>query len=106
MTEDNNSLGKFHFDGIPPAPRGLPQVEVTFDILCGSFSSPVLGSQDAKPASPVVTLGVPLNQRNAGVSVNRAALRRIDGRHGKEPIHEGGSVHVHALRRAQKQFCQ
>ena len=32
MTEDNNSLGKFHLDGIPPAPRGLLQVEVTFDI--------------------------------------------------------------------------
>ena len=32
MTEDNNSLGKFYLDGIPPAPRGLPQVEVTFDI--------------------------------------------------------------------------
>ena len=32
MTEDNNSLGNFHLDGIPPAPRGLPQVEVTFDI--------------------------------------------------------------------------
>ena len=32
MTEDNNLLGKFHLDGIPPAPRGLPQVEVTFDI--------------------------------------------------------------------------
>ena len=32
MTEDNNSLGKFHLDGIPPTPRGEPQVEVTFDI--------------------------------------------------------------------------
>ena len=32
MTEDNNSLGKFYLDGIPPAPRGLPQVEVTFNI--------------------------------------------------------------------------
>ena len=32
MTGDNNSLGKFYFDGIPPAPRGLPQVEVTVDI--------------------------------------------------------------------------
>jgi molecular chaperone DnaK len=29
---DNRSLGKFHLDGIPPAPRGIPQVEVTFDI--------------------------------------------------------------------------
>jgi L1 cell adhesion molecule like protein len=32
MTKDNNSLGKFQLDGIPPAPRGVPQIEVTFDI--------------------------------------------------------------------------
>lgn len=32
MAKDNKSLGKFVLDGIPPAPRGVPQVEVTFDI--------------------------------------------------------------------------
>lgn len=32
MSRDNRSLGRFHLDGIPPAPRGVPQVEVTFDI--------------------------------------------------------------------------
>lgn len=32
MAIDNRTLGKFHLDGIPPAPRGVPQVEVTFDI--------------------------------------------------------------------------
>ena len=32
MAADNKSLGKFHLDGIPPAPRGTPQIEVTFDI--------------------------------------------------------------------------
>ena len=32
MARDNRTLGKFHLDGIPPAPRGLPQVEVTFDL--------------------------------------------------------------------------
>merc|ERR1711988_1909595 len=32
MTKDNNLLGKFNLDGIPPAPRGVPQIEVTFDI--------------------------------------------------------------------------
>ncbi len=32
MASDNRTLGKFHLDGIPPAPRGMPQVEVTFDI--------------------------------------------------------------------------
>ena len=32
MAADNVSLGRFHLDGIPPAPRGIPQIEVTFDI--------------------------------------------------------------------------
>ncbi len=32
MSPDNKTLGKFNLDGIPPAPRGVPQVEVTFDI--------------------------------------------------------------------------
>lgn len=32
MASDNRTLGRFHLDGIPPAPRGVPQIEVTFDI--------------------------------------------------------------------------
>ncbi len=32
MANQNKSIGRFHLDGIPPAPRGTPQVEVTFDI--------------------------------------------------------------------------
>src|SRR4029078_2182698 len=32
MAKDNRTLGKFHLVGIPPAPRGMPKVEVTFDI--------------------------------------------------------------------------
>jgi molecular chaperone DnaK len=32
MANQNKSIGRFHLDGIPPAPRGIPQVEVTFDI--------------------------------------------------------------------------
>ncbi|MEA3492805.1 MAG: molecular chaperone DnaK [Candidatus Margulisiibacteriota bacterium] len=32
MAADNRTLGQFHLDGIPPAPRGIPQIEVTFDI--------------------------------------------------------------------------
>ncbi len=32
MAHDNKTIGRFHLDGIPPAPRGVPQVEVTFDI--------------------------------------------------------------------------
>ena len=32
QAQDNRTLGRFHLDGIPPAPRGVPQIEVTFDI--------------------------------------------------------------------------
>merc|ERR1711939_774318 len=32
MTRDHGLLGKFHLDGIPPMPRGVPQIEVTYDI--------------------------------------------------------------------------
>jgi molecular chaperone DnaK len=32
MAKDNRALGKFHLEGLPPAPRGVPQIEVTFDI--------------------------------------------------------------------------
>lgn len=32
MARDNKTIGRFHLDGIPPAPRGIPQIEVTFDI--------------------------------------------------------------------------
>src|SRR6186713_2679267 len=32
MAKDNRTIGRFHLDGLPPAPRGIPQIEVTFDI--------------------------------------------------------------------------
>ncbi|MFP4692117.1 MAG: Hsp70 family protein, partial [Bacteroidales bacterium] len=32
MAKDNRTIGRFHLDGIPPSPRGVPQIEVTFDI--------------------------------------------------------------------------
>lgn len=32
LTKDNNLLGTFELSGIPPAPRGVPQIEVTFDV--------------------------------------------------------------------------
>ncbi|MFC2087497.1 molecular chaperone DnaK, partial [Bacteroidota bacterium] len=32
IAKDNKTIGRFHLDGIPPAPRGMPQIEVTFDI--------------------------------------------------------------------------
>jgi L1 cell adhesion molecule like protein len=39
MTRDNNLLGKFQLDGIPPAPRGVPQIEVSFDLDANGIMS-------------------------------------------------------------------
>ena len=44
MALDNRTIGKFHLDGIPPAPRGVPQIEVTFDID-GKWHSQCLGKR-------------------------------------------------------------
>jgi molecular chaperone DnaK len=37
MAADNKTLGRFQLTDIPAAPRGIPQIEVTFDILLGSL---------------------------------------------------------------------
>merc|ERR1719487_3212620 len=44
MTKDNHQLGKFNLEGIPPAPRGVPQIEVTFDIDANGILN--VGAQD------------------------------------------------------------
>jgi heat shock protein 1/8 len=58
MTKDNNLLGKFNLDGIPPMPRGQPQIEVTFDIDAnGASRRPVVPSlpwMDSCPGEEVV----------------------------------------------------
>merc|ERR1719273_2597766 len=49
LTKDNNNLGKFEPMGFPPAPRGVPQIEVTFDLDANGILS--VGAKDKKNAS-------------------------------------------------------
>src|SRR5574337_1059104 len=55
MSTDNKTLGKFILDGIPPAPRGMPQVEVTFDIDANGILK-VLASDKATGRSQHITI--------------------------------------------------
>ena len=48
MAADNMSLGRFRLDGIPSAPRGVPQVEVTFDIDANGIIN--VAARDKQPA--------------------------------------------------------
>jgi L1 cell adhesion molecule like protein len=66
-TKDNNLLGKFELSGIPPAPRGVPQIEVTFDV-------------DAN-----AVLNVSANDKTSGKS-ERIAITNDKGRLSKEDI--------------------
>merc|ERR1719311_1251413 len=49
FTKDNNLLGKFDMQGIPPAPRGVPQIEVSFDLDANSILS--VSAQDKNNTS-------------------------------------------------------
>merc|ERR1740129_990008 len=49
LTKDNNQLGKFELMGIPPAPRGVPQIEVTFDLNANGILS--VSAKDKKNAT-------------------------------------------------------
>lgn len=55
MASDNKSLGKFILDGIPPAPRGMPQVEVTFDVDANGILS-VTAKEKATGKSQSITI--------------------------------------------------
>jgi len=66
-TKDNNLLGKFELSGIPPAPRGVPQVEVTFDIDANGI------------------LNVSASDKTTGKS-NRITITNDKGRLSKEEI--------------------
>ena len=67
LTKDNNLLGKFELSGIPPAPRGVPQIEVTFDIDANGI------------------LNVSASDKTTGKS-NRITITNDKGRLSKEEI--------------------
>jgi len=87
MAADNQSLGKFILDGIPPAPRGIPQIEVTFDIDVNGILN-VVAQDKATGCSQNVTFAA--SSGLTGVDVDRmhreAASHAEEDRHRKELI--------------------
>ena len=54
MTKDNNLLGKYKFNGIPPAPRDVPEIEVTFDIDSNGILN--VSAQDKSTGKQVIRI--------------------------------------------------
>ena len=87
MARDNKSLGIFHLDGIAPAPRGIPQIEVTFDIDANgivSVSAKDLGT--GKQQSITITSSTNMSKEDIEKAVKEAEQFAEEDKKRKEEI--------------------
>jgi molecular chaperone DnaK len=87
MARDNRTLGRFHLVGIPPAPRGVPQIEVTFDIDANGIvnvSAKDLGT--GKEQKITITSSSGLNKEDIDKMVREAESHADDDRRKREEI--------------------
>ena len=93
LARDNKSLGLFKLDGIAPAPRGVPQIEVTFDIDANGIlhvAAKDLGT--GKEQKITITASSGLSEQEIEKMVNEAKAHEADDKAAKEKI----EVHNHA----------
>jgi molecular chaperone DnaK len=85
MATDNKTLGRFRLDGIPPAPRGLPQVEVTFDIDAnGIINVTARDKATGKEQKVTITASTNLNDDDITRMVDEAKKHESEDRTRKE----------------------
>jgi molecular chaperone DnaK len=87
MAADNNSLGMFNLEGIPPAPRGVPQVEVTFDIDAnGILNVAARDKATGKEQKIAITASTNLSEDDVERLVREAKRHEAEDRRLKELI--------------------
>lgn len=87
MAADNMSLGRFRLDGIPPAPRGVPQIEVTFDIDAnGILDVAAKDKATGKEQKITITASTNLDKSDIEKMVEEAAKNRTADQQRKELI--------------------
>ena len=87
MAKDNRTLGKFHLVGIPPAPRGVPQIEVTFDIDANGIvnvSAKDLGT--GKEQKITITASSGLSKDQVDSMMQEAELHADEDKRRKEEV--------------------
>lgn len=85
MAHDNKSLGRFILDGIPPAPRGMPQIEVTFDIDAnGILNVKALDKASGKEQSIKITGSTGLSKEEVEKMTKEAELHAQEDAENKE----------------------
>jgi len=89
MAVHNRSLGKFHLEGVPPAPRGVPQIEVSFDIDAdGILKVSAKDMASGKEQSIRITNSSGLSENEIDQMVNDAKENEAEDRAKKELIQE------------------
>ncbi|HEX6548324.1 MAG TPA: molecular chaperone DnaK [Candidatus Dormibacteraeota bacterium] len=87
FARDNRTLGRFHLDGIPPAPRGLPQIEVTFDIDAnGILNVKAKDLGTSKEQSVTITASSTLNKDEVERLVKEAETHASEDRQKREEV--------------------
>ena len=87
MARDNRTLGKFHLVGIPPAPRGIPQIEVTFDIDANGIlnvSAKDIGTGQEQKIT--ITSSSGLSKEEVEKMTKDGELHAAEDRHHKEDV--------------------
>jgi molecular chaperone DnaK len=85
MAADNKTLGRFRLDGIPPAPRGLPQIEVTFDIDAnGILNVTARDKATGKEQKVTITASTNLTDDDISRMVDEAKTHESEDRQRKE----------------------
>jgi molecular chaperone DnaK len=93
MSVDNMSLGRFRLEGIPPAPRGTPQIEVTFDIDAnGILNVTAHDKATGKEQTVKVTASTNLNKDEIERKVREAREHEADDRRQRELIQARNSA--------------
>jgi molecular chaperone DnaK len=106
MAGDNKSIGRFHLDGIPPAPRGVPQIEVTFDIDANGIlhvSAKDLGT--SKEQKITITASSGLNDQEIKKMVSDAEQHAEDDQKRRE-LAEAHNVAENAAYQAEKLIAE
>ena len=105
MAADNKTLGRFVLDGIPPAPRGVPQVEVTFDIDAnGILNVSAKDKATGKEQKITITGSTGLSKEDAEKMAKEAAAHADEDRKKKEEIeiHNQADTLVYTAERSLK----
>src|SRR5256712_1175024 len=107
LSRDNKNLGTFHLDGIPPAPRGVPQIEVTFDIDANGILH--VGAKDkatGKENKIKIQASSGLNEQEIQRMVKDAEAHAEEDRKALELVNARNSAEalVHSVRKSLKEY--